>query len=150
MKKYLLITLLCAVGADVCAKEADGLVNYPSNHSVDETFSRIEKILEKKGFNIFASINHSENASRVGIEMKGSRLLIFGNPKIGSQLMKCNPTIAIDLPQKALVWQDSNDKVWLSVNSPEYLKNRHALSGCDKFIVKIKSVLKKISTEATH
>jgi len=150
MKKYLLITLLSVVGANVYAKETDGLVNYPSNHSVDETFSRIEKILEMKGFNIFANINHSENASKVGIEMKGSRLLIFGNPKIGSQLMKCNPSIAIDLPQKALVWQDSSNKVWLSVNSPEYLKDRHALSGCDKFITKIKNVLEKISTEATH
>jgi len=104
-----------------------GIVSIPSNHTVDETVDRLKQILQSKGVTLFALIDHSGEAEKVGMKMPPTRLLIFGNPKGGTPLMLAAPSIAIDLPLKILVWQDAQGKVWLSYNSPEYLKNRHGL-----------------------
>jgi len=104
-----------------------GIVDRPSNHSVGATVARLKNILEAKGITLFALVDHSGEAHKVGMEMPDTKLLIFGNPKAGTPLMLAAPSIAIDLPLKILVWQDNEGKVWLSYNSPEYLSRRHGL-----------------------
>lgn len=104
-----------------------GIVDRPSNHSVSETVTRIKNILEAKGVTLFALVDHSGEAEKVGMKMPDTKLLIFGSPKAGTPLMLAAPSIAIDLPLKILVWQDNQGKVWVSYNSSEYLKERHGL-----------------------
>lgn len=112
------------------AAHADGnLVIKPSNYSVADTIDRIEKAVTAKGMKIFARIDHSGEARNVGLEMKPTQLLIFGNPKGGTTLMMARPTVAIDLPMKALAWEDKDGKVWLTYNAPELLQERHGLPG---------------------
>ena len=104
-----------------------GIVSKPSHHSVDETVEKIKGILRAKGVALFALIDHSGEAEKVGMKMRPTKLLIFGNPKDGTPLMLAAPSIAIDLPLKILVWQDGEGTVWLSYNSPAYLQQRHGL-----------------------
>jgi uncharacterized protein (DUF302 family) len=104
-----------------------GIVNIPSNHSVDETVDRLKNILQSKEITLFALIDHSGEAAKVGMKMPPTKLLIFGNPKAGTPLMLTAPSIALDLPLKILVSEDAQGKVWLSYNSPEYLKERYSL-----------------------
>ena len=104
-----------------------GIVSLPSNHAVDQTVAKLEEMLQAKGVKLFALVDHSGEAERAGMQMRPTKLLIFGNPKAGTPLMIASPSIAIDLPLKILVWEDSNGKVWISYNSPAYLKARHNL-----------------------
>jgi uncharacterized protein (DUF302 family) len=108
-------------------KGKNGIVNVASNHSVDETVERIKNILQAKSITLFALIDHSGEAEKVGLKMRPTKLLIFGSPKAGTPLMLAAPSIAIDLPLKILVWEDASGKVWLSYNSAEYLEERHGL-----------------------
>lgn len=103
----------------------NGIVNEPSSHSVDQTVEKLESVLRAKGVALFALIDHSGEAEKVGIKMRPTKLLIFGNPKAGTPLMLAAPSSAIDLPLKILVWEDGQSKVWMSYNSPEYLQKRH-------------------------
>jgi uncharacterized protein (DUF302 family) len=105
----------------------NGIIDRPSNHSVDETVSRLKNILQEKGVTLFALVDHSGEAEKVGMKMPPTKLLIFGSPKAGTPLMLASPSIAIDLPLKILVWEDGDRKVWISYNSPEYLRERHGL-----------------------
>jgi uncharacterized protein (DUF302 family) len=104
-----------------------GIVVTPSRHSVDETVERLQGILKAKGITLFALIDHSGEAKQVGIDMRPTKLLIFGSPKAGTPLMLAAPSIALDLPLKILVWEDGRGNVWLSHNSPEYLQERHGI-----------------------
>jgi uncharacterized protein (DUF302 family) len=104
-----------------------GIINEESKHSVDETLQRLQSALEAKNIAVFALIDHSGEAKKVGMEMHPTKLLIFGNPKGGTPLMLASPSIAIDLPLKILIWEDDLGKVWVSYNSPEYLAQRHNL-----------------------
>jgi len=107
--------------------EDNGIVSKPSNHSVDQTVENLKNILQSKGITIFAVIDHSGEAEKVGMKMPPTKLLIFGSPKAGTPLMLAAPSIAIDLPLKILVWEDGQGKVWLSYNSPEYIMKRHGV-----------------------
>src|ERR1700688_4430837 len=104
---------------------ASGIIDVPSRYSVPETLARLESILQEKGLMVFALIDHSGEAEKAGLTMRPTQLLIFGSPKGGTPLMVAAPRLAIDLPLKALAWQDEQGKVWLSYNSPEYLQQRH-------------------------
>jgi uncharacterized protein (DUF302 family)/uncharacterized membrane protein YidH (DUF202 family) len=104
-----------------------GIIDQASNHSVDQTVEKLKTILQSKGVSLFALVDHSGEAEKVGMKMPPTKLLIFGSPKAGTPLMLAAPSIAIDLPLKILVWEDAQGKVWLSYNSPEYLKDRHGL-----------------------
>jgi uncharacterized protein (DUF302 family) len=108
-------------------EKKNGIVDIPSNHSVDQTVERLKDTLQSKGVTLFAVIDHSGEAEKVGMKMPPTKLLIFGNPKGGTPLMLAAPSVAIDLPLKILVWEDSQGKVWLSYNSPEYFQERHGL-----------------------
>jgi uncharacterized protein (DUF302 family) len=105
----------------------NGIVNLSSPHTVLETLARLEAVVQSKGISILAMIDHSGDAAKVGLQMEPTKLLIFGNAKAGTPLMIASPSVALDLPLKALVWQDKDGKVWLSYNSPNYLKQRHDL-----------------------
>ena len=105
----------------------NGLIHLSSPYTVMETLARLETIVQTKGLAILARIDHSGDAAKAGLEMHPTKLLIFGNAKSGTPLMIAIPTVAIDLPLKALVWQDNEGMVWLSYNSPDYLKERHAI-----------------------
>ena len=107
--------------------ESNGVIEIPSNHSVDDTVERLKSMLEAKGIQLFALIDHSGEAAKAGISMPPTKLLIFGSPKAGTPVMLAAPTIAIDLPLKVLIRQDARGKVWLSYNSPRYLQERHGI-----------------------
>jgi len=106
---------------------AKGIVDKPSSHSVDQTVEKLKGILQAKGVTLFALVDHSGEAEKVGMKMRPTKLLIFGSPKAGTPLMLAAPSVAIDLPLKILVWEDEQGKAWISYNSPEYLKERHGL-----------------------
>jgi uncharacterized protein (DUF302 family) len=110
------------------SRNADnGIIRKPSNHSVNDTVAKLTGILEAKGVKLFVVVDHSGEAEKAGMNMPPTKLLIFGNPKAGTPLMLASPSVAIDLPLKILVSEDANGKVWLSSNSPDYLKQRHNL-----------------------
>ena len=107
--------------------KGEGIINLASNHSVDQTLDKLKRILETKGVNLFALVDHSGEAEKVGIKMRPTKLLIFGSPKGGTPVMLAAPSVALDLPLKILVWEDSEARVWVSYNSPKYLLERHGL-----------------------
>lgn len=104
-----------------------GLIHLRSSYSVSDTLGRLEDIVRARGLSVLARIDHSGDATRVGLTMNPTQLLIFGNAIAGTPLMVASPTLAIDLPLKAVAWQDSNEQVWLSYNDPNYLKERHSV-----------------------
>ena len=105
----------------------NGMSHICSPHSVDDTVNRIQAFLQSKAVNVFALVDHSGEAAKVGLKMNPTKLLIFGNPKGGTPLMQAVPSIAIDLPLKILVWEDAAAKVWISYNTAEYFAERHHL-----------------------
>lgn len=104
-----------------------GVIDKLSNHSADQTVEKLKNILQSKGVTLFALVDHSGEAEKVGMKMRPTKLLIFGSPKAGTPLMLAAPSVAIDLPLKILVWEDGQGKVWVSYNSSDYLKERHGL-----------------------
>jgi uncharacterized protein (DUF302 family) len=113
--------MIMAIGRD------NGIIDIPTNHSVEQTVERLKGILAAEGVTLFALIDHSGEAEKAGMNMHPTKLLIFGSPKAGSPLMLAAPSIAIDLPLKILVWEDGGGKVWISYNSAAYLQERHGL-----------------------
>jgi len=111
----------------MASKTDNGIVTLPSNHSVDQTVEKLKAILQARGVTLFALIDHSGEAEKVGMKMRPTKLVIFGNPKAGTPLMLAAPSSAIDLPLKILVWEDEQSKVWISYDSPRYLQQRHGV-----------------------
>jgi uncharacterized protein (DUF302 family) len=103
----------------------NGMVHLSSAYSFSETLLRLESVLKSKGLAVFCRVDHSGEAEKDGLKMNPTQLVIFGSPKAGTPVMVASPTLAIDLPLKALIWEDAGGKVWVSYNSPEYLKERH-------------------------
>jgi uncharacterized protein (DUF302 family) len=126
---------------------SNGIVNELSNHSVDHTVERLEAVLQASGAVLFGLLDHSGETEKVGLEMKPTKLLIFGKPKAGTPLMLASPSTAIDLPLKMLVWEDAARKVWISYNSPEYLQKRH---GFPEDLLPNISVVRKLASEAAR
>lgn len=102
-----------------------GMVHRSSPYCVDETLEKLGAVLQSLGIPILARIDHSGGAAAMGLSMKPTKLVIFGNAKAGTPLMLAAPTLALDLPLKALVWEDADGKVWVSYNTPQYLQERH-------------------------
>ncbi len=127
----------------------EGMIMLESAHDVATTADRLEMALEKKGMTVFARINHTAGAHKVALSIPPTEVVIFGNPRIGTPLMKCAPSVAIDLPQKMLVWQDASGKVWLAYNDPAYLVKRHQITGCDETVTKVTGALAKFAKAAT-
>lgn len=127
---------------------ADGLIELESRNSLTDTVQRLEVALKNKGMTLFTRIDHRNNASKAGLELPPTQVVIFGNPKVGTPLMQCAPTAAIDLPQKMLIREDADGKVWLAYNDPIYLAKRHGVRGCDALIKKIQGALNHFATSA--
>lgn len=152
MKKSSLIIVLSVVSFLCTAAFAGtpaGVITLESAHSVSDTTSKLESILKDKGMTVFARIDHAAGALKTGQSLRPTELLIFGNPKVGTPLMQCQQTIALDLPQKALIWEDAQGKTWLSYNDPKYLKNRHQLKSCEAVLEKVSKALETFATLAT-
>jgi uncharacterized protein (DUF302 family) len=144
----LVALVILAVPAAVAGP--DGLIMKRSNHSVSETLDRLSEILESKGLTIFTRVDHAANAAGTDLELRPTQVLIFGNPKLGTPLMQSNPTIAIDLPQKALAFEDAEGQVWLAYNIPEHLAKRHDIADRDEVIGKIANALDALTDKAVE
>lgn len=138
------------LGNTVTAGSVNGIIKIKSTHSVTETINKLESVLTKKGMTIFKRVNHTAGAEKVGIQLRPTELLIFGNPKVGTPLMLCSQTAALDLPQKALSYEDKNGQVWLAYNDPAYMAKRHDITGCEEAIKKVTNALAKFSDTATE
>ncbi|MGM8937796.1 DUF302 domain-containing protein [Psychrobacter glaciei] len=125
-----------------------GLVTMQSNHSVQDTADKLAAIIESKGMKVFARVDHQKNAQGANLTLRPTQVIMFGNPKAGTPLMNCEQSVAIDLPQKILISEDADKKVWLSYNNPEYLKDRHNIKGCDTEIANIAKALDGVSKAA--
>lgn len=128
----------------------NGIIQVPSQFSVSETGDRFEAILQEKGLTLFSRIDHAQNAASVEKTLPATQLIIFGNPNVGTPLMQCSRTVAIDLPQKVLIWLDQSEQVWLAYNDPNYLLQRHTLAGCEELIERIDQILSNLATAATQ
>ena len=125
-----------------------GLVTMQSHHSVQDTADKLAAIIESKGMKVFARVDHQKNAQGVDLTLRPTQVIMFGNPKAGTPLMNCEQSVAIDLPQKILISEDADKKVWLSYNNPEYLKERHNIKGCDTQLANIATALNGVSKAA--
>jgi len=127
----------------------DGLVSIQSPHDVATTIDRLTAALESKGMTVFGRVNHAQNAESVELTLRPTEVLIFGNPKIGTPLMNCAQSVALDLPQKMLAWQDEAGNTNLAWNDPMYLKARHAIEGCDEVLQRVSEALANFASAAT-
>ncbi|MEW8563990.1 MAG: DUF302 domain-containing protein, partial [Candidatus Thiodiazotropha sp.] len=145
----LLVLILMAVSAPVALADS-GLVNLSSQFSVGETADRFASAATGAGLKVFNRIDHAAGAAKVGKTLRPTELIIFGSPKVGTALMTSDQRIGIDLPLKALVWQDAEGKVWLSYNSPDHLFSRFAINDREKVKQNVTAALKKFARHATQ
>ncbi len=148
MLKRSLFILVCALFASSVMAADNGIIKKKSMHSVTATLDRLENVLTKKGITVALRWKHSEKAKGVGMPMRDTQILIFGNPKMGSPLMLSNQEIGIDLPMKALAYKDDKGQVWLAYNDPAYLKKRHGITDKDKVFAKMTGALDKLTSKA--
>ena len=144
----LVIALLLSTQAD--ADTSNGMIRIKSNHNVTTTIDNLETVLKKKGMTIFKRVNHTVGAEKADLQLRPTELLIFGNPKVGTPLMLCSQTAALDLPQKALAYKDEGGQVWLVYNDPAYMAKRHNIKGCDAAVQKVTNALANFSRIATE
>lgn len=144
----LLSFVFCLISHAVLA--AQGVVTVESQYSLEETAARFETVLKSKGMRVFNRIDHQGNAKSVDLTMKPAIVFIFGNPKIGTKLMNCSDTAALDLPQKMLIREDAQQMVALLYNKPLYLKNRHHMKGCDELLDTVSQALEGIARAAAE
>jgi len=138
------------MGCHFALYAADGVISLQSQHDVKTTTDKLEAAVKAKGMKVFIRVDHAAGASKVGKQLRPTELLIFGNPKLGSALMGCAQSTGIDLPMKALVYENAEGKVMLSYNDPAYLKGRHEMTGCDKPIAKASKALAGFARAATQ
>jgi len=145
MAVLLLLSLM--VSGAVSASDK-GLITIKSKFGVTETLNKLTRVLEGKGITIMGRISHSDGAKPVALSLRPTELLLFGNPKLGTPLMQSNQTVGIDLPLKALVWQDEAGQVWLTYNDPAYLARRHGIGDRNTVIKKMTNALTQFTAMA--
>ncbi len=148
MQLRTLFLYLFLFSASTATWGADGLVAIKSTHSQKETLERLEQNLKEKGMTIFARIDHAAGAAKVGMTLRPTEVVIFGNPKGGTPFMECAQTVGIDLPLKALVWEDDTGQVWLGYNDPAFLAKRHGVPECPA-VAKLSKALAGFARAAT-
>ncbi|MHC4593566.1 MAG: DUF302 domain-containing protein [Planctomycetota bacterium] len=148
MHRLTFVSIIFLYSASLVSADT-GFVNVKSNHDVQKTADRLEAVLKQKGMTVFTRIDHAAGAKRVGKILRPTKLIIFGNPKVGAPLMQCSQTVGLDLPQKALIWEDEAGLVWFSYNDPKYLAKRHGLTKCGEILKKIENALKNFAIAAT-
>lgn len=130
MKSRFVIAALALISAPLAAWGAEGLIAVKSPHSAQVTMNRLEAIVKERGLTVFARVDHAAGAAKVGKTLRPTELLIFGNPQGGTPFIECAQTVGIDLPLKALVWEDASAQVWLGYNDTAYLAKRHEVPDC--------------------
>jgi uncharacterized protein (DUF302 family) len=131
------------------ARADAGLVSVRSSHDVSRTVERLEEALKARDVPVIAKLDHAAGAAKVGASLRPTVLLLFGNPKLGTPLLLCAQTSGIDLPQKALVWEDEKGRTWLSYNDPQYIASRHGAHDCGDAIRKTATALEALAASAT-
>jgi len=142
--------LIISIHFQVLAEGSDGVIHIKSMHSVAASADKLEAALVEKGMTLFKRISHSDGAAKAGLELRPTELVIFGNPVVGTPLMQCAQLAGLDLPQKALIYQDEAGVVWFAYNDPKYIAQRHNITGCDKVVDKISNALHNFSQAATR
>jgi uncharacterized protein (DUF302 family) len=130
--------------------QSNGLIQLKSNFSIEETATRIESLLKERNLVLVAKVDHAASAKSIKLKLRPTRLFIFGNAKTGTPLMQCNQSVGIDLPMKALVWQDAQGQVWFGYNDPQYLRDRHQLKKCDQEINAASQAMKALAAAVTQ
>lgn len=130
------------------AGAAEGLIAVQSPYSVKETVDRFESAAKSRGINVFLRLDHAEGARKIGKNLRPTELLVFGNPQGGTPLMECAQSAGIDLPLKALAWQDATGNVWLAYNDPNYLASRHGADNCGPVVENLSKALGGLTQEA--
>lgn len=141
------LTLFSLYSANALAA-ADGLIVIKSAHTASVTLDRLQSALKSKGIRVFARVSHKDNAKGVGMDLRPTELLIFGNPKLGTHFFTSKQAAGIDLPMKMLAWEDKNGQTWLSYNDPGYIASRHGIGNRDEVVGKMRNALKKFSSIA--
>jgi len=149
MKKIFAVFIIAILAPVVSQADDKGLITKASQFSVTETIDRLENVLKKKGITVALRWSHSDKAAGVGIKVRPTELLIFGNPKLGSNMFTSNQVSGIDFPMKALAWEDEKGKVWITYNDPGYLAGRHGVNDRAKVIKKMTGALNKFTDVAT-
>lgn len=144
------IIIAILLAAPVYSDTSNGIVLTKSSNSVTATIDKLESLLKNRGMTIFRRVNHTAGAEQAGLKLRPTELLIFGNPKVGTPLMLCSQTVALDLPQKALAYENENGQVWLAYNDPAYMANRHNIKECDDALAKVTNALAKFAAIATE
>lgn len=149
MRRILVVVLVLAPFVVPKVFAGEGLISVKSIYGEKETADRVERLVKERGMTLFDRIDHAKGARTVGMDLRPTEVLIFGNPKGGTPLMKCAQTAGIDLPLKILVWEDEAKTVRVGYVDPEELKERHGIKGCDEVIRKMKGFLKKLASDAS-
>ena len=150
MRRISVFMLLLALFLIPGAFAGEGLVSVKSSYGAKETADRVERLVKERGMTLFNRIDHAKGARTVGMDLRPTEVLIFGNPKGGTPLMKCAQTAGIDLPLKMLVWEDEAGAVRVGYTDPEEMKDRHGIKGCDKVLQKMKGALKKLASDVSR
>ncbi|MFK7856124.1 MAG: DUF302 domain-containing protein [Granulosicoccus sp.] len=148
MIRLLLVGVLALLSIQTVSAQ-EGVKSVESPFDVATTIDKLSAVLESKGMSVFGRVNHAGNAEKAGLSLRPTELLIFGNPKIGTPLMNCAQSVALDLPQKMLAWQDESGKTYLGWNDPMHLQARHAIEGCDEVLQKVSGALANFAKAAT-
>ncbi|MEH6444854.1 MAG: DUF302 domain-containing protein [Oceanospirillaceae bacterium] len=149
LKIISILTVAACLTSQIAVAET-GIIAVKSKHDVTVTTDNLSAILKSKGMTVFSRIDHAAGAAKIGESIPPTQLLVFGNPKIGTKLMQCSPSAAIDLPMKALIWQDDKQQTWIGYNSPKYLASRHAIKGCDPVLNKVEQALANFANKAAN
>jgi uncharacterized protein (DUF302 family) len=144
------IALVLLIGTTAAHAAGKGMVTVRSAHDVPTTTERLVSALENKGMTVFEVVDHAKGAAGAGLELRPTRVVIFGNPKIGTRLMQCSQSAAIDLPQKALVWEDAEGVTRLGYNAAEYVADRHDTGSCGGVVDRIGKALNAFAEAATR
>lgn len=147
MRNLIIFVLLAFTPLSVMAA-GEGLISKKSHHSVKVTLDRLENILKKKGITIAMRWSHDEGGKKAGIPLRPTELLVFGNPKMGTHFFTSNQTAGIDLPMKALAWEDKDGQVWLTYNDPAYIAGRHNIENRAEIVKKMTGALNNMTSAA--
>lgn len=153
--KVLMAWVLVWVSLTVASVQAgqdgdDGVVRVASAYSVEQTAARLQQLFKAKGVRLFARVDHAAGAAQAGLALRPTLLLIFGKPQLGTPLMQCQQRLALDLPQKALVYEDAAGKVWVAYNDPAYLRQRYRVAACEAAFAKVEAALSGLIAKATR
>ena len=144
----IIVFCLVSLGLFVFAQGTSGLVTFESKNTIDETQAKLEAAIEEAGLKVVLVLDHAANAASVELDLQPTRLTLFGNPNVGTPLMQSAQTVAIDLPQKMLIWEDEQGRVFVSYNDPLYLKTRHGIENQDQRLDNISGALQRLAIAA--